>query len=566
MNSTLGNTISNNTFYNLDQSAITYSANSTISQNSITNTCTIGGMNCAAIKNNNALPAGVALTSTITQNTITNVGNGTIGNHGILFSNANTLMLSNNTVRNAGNTISIIDATGVTISNNTLLFARKNSLSVVQNTPGSVTGIVFNGNTLLQRNINSPYIEMRDEVPGTGKASLISANGNNFITLYKPDAPYVRSVKFGGESVDYATKVSLIMFDASSTTFQSFGYKPYTNTGSYATANLLSNPDFEVDVTGWTPSASGGLVPLLSRQVTGSYSGASMIVTPQDVLPDTMRVTNDALISITSGQFYEVSGFLRSTATGNVNIRAFLHQAGNFSNVYSDRIAETYSTSTGRAFSFYISATATAADAELSLETSNQYIPLEIDEVSLRRKTVIIKNTNVNEVLVFSNTGSSPLNQGCPGGVPCAQYVDISNANIGWPASSLSIAGFTTNLALWNNSSNLMSVPVVSMNIDSGSIPSGTLAHILWNISASNTSSIQYTTSTGTFTIPISNTGSLYFEPPAGATTTTRIYTENDIGPRLNQVDVTTTNTPPIVYPVTISGIEDSPQIDGTLS
>ncbi len=173
----------------------------------------------------------------------------------------------------------------------------------------------MNSNTLFQRNNDFPYIEMRDETPGTGTASLITANGNNFVTLYKPDSSYVRSVKFGGKTVEYATKSSLNLFDGANTRFQSFGYKPYTNTGTYATVNLLTNPSFETDVSGWTASASGGLVPILTQKISGSYSGSSMIITPQDVSPDHMRVTNNAILSIANGEVYEVSGYLKSTVT-----------------------------------------------------------------------------------------------------------------------------------------------------------------------------------------------------------------------------------------------------------
>ncbi len=185
----------------------------------------------------------------------------------------------------------------------------------------------MNNNTLFQRNNDHPYIEMRDDTTYTGVSTLITANGNNFVTLYRPDTSYVRSVKFGGETIEYATKSSLNLFDATNTRFQSFGYKPYTNTGTYATANLLVNPSFETDVTGWTPSAAIGLSPVPSHNVSGSYSGSSMIITPQDVSPDHIRVTNDAILSITVGQVYEVSGFLRSTATGQLNIRGYLHKA-----------------------------------------------------------------------------------------------------------------------------------------------------------------------------------------------------------------------------------------------
>ena len=167
----------------------------------------------------------------------------------------------------------------------------------------------------------------------------------------------------------------------------------------------------------------------------------------------------------------------------------------------------------------------------------------------------------MNEVLTFSNTGAATLFQACPGGVPCAQYVDTSNATIGWPSLTLAIPAYSTALALWNNSPNLIMVPSVSMTIDSGSIPSGTMAHVSWSISNSTQSSISYITSTGSFSMPISGTGDIYFKPPAGTTTTTYIYTQNEVGNRINQVDVTTTNTPPIVFPVTITGNEDDPLI-----
>lgn len=66
--------------------------------------------------------------------------------------------------------------------------------------------------------------------------------------------------------------------------------------------------------------------------------------------------------------------------------------------------------------------------------------------------------------------------------------------------------------------------------IDSGSIPSGTDAHVSWIITGSTDSRIQYTTqNSGTIMNSITNIGDIYFEPPAGATTTTYIYTENDI-------------------------------------
>ena len=54
------------------------------------------------------------------------------------------------------------------------------------------------------------------------------------------------------------------------------------------------------------------------------------------------------------------------------------------SNLYSDRTIETFATLTGGIFQFYLSANTTAADGVLTFETSNQSIPLEIDEISIR--------------------------------------------------------------------------------------------------------------------------------------------------------------------------------------
>ena len=83
-------------------------------------------------------------------------------------------------------------------------------------------------------------------------------------------------------------------------------------------------------------------------------------------------------------------------------------------NIYSDRIAETYASSTGGIFSFYITAKTTAGDANLSFETSNQNVNYEFDSLSIRRMNAVIKNTNIQEILAFSNTGSSSYDQACP--------------------------------------------------------------------------------------------------------------------------------------------------------
>lgn len=74
------------------------------------------------------------------------------------------------------------------------------------------------------------------------------------------------------------------------------------------------------------------------------------------------------------------------------------------STVYSDRIAETYASATGGAFSFYLTTNTGASDAQLSLETSNQDVAYEIDAISVRRMNSVTKNSSTTEVLIFSNT------------------------------------------------------------------------------------------------------------------------------------------------------------------
>ena len=77
------------------------------------------------------------------------------------------MILTNNTVNNAENAIEVRNASGITLTSNTLLLSRKNSVSVSQDISGATDTVTMNGNTLLQRNVDYPYIEMRDETPGS---------------------------------------------------------------------------------------------------------------------------------------------------------------------------------------------------------------------------------------------------------------------------------------------------------------------------------------------------------------------------------------------------------------
>lgn len=333
---------------------------------------------------------------------------------------------------------------------------------------------------------------MRDEVDGSNMANnFVSANGNYFYPNYKPNTSYVRAVNFGGLTTEYQ-KSNITDFDAGISKFEYFAYKPYTNTGSFATANLLSNPTFDTDASGWTVSADLGLAPTLSHNITGTQTGGSATITPAGGSADRIWMTNDATLSITSGQTYLVTGYAKSD-TGTVNLRAFLHSSADKNILYSDRISETYASSTGRTFSFYVTTTATAADAQFTLETSNQSVAYEIDSISVRRMNAVVKNNTANEVLIFSNTGNTSYSQACPGGVPCFAYVDGTNALISWP---ISVPAYSTSFVLWNGSPNILNTPTCTLNLSAGSLPTGQPVTATWTLSNSDAQTLHYATYT----------------------------------------------------------------------
>jgi Bacterial Ig domain len=257
-----------------------------------------------------------------------------------------------------------------------------------------------------------------------------------------------------------------------------------------------------------------------------------------------------------------VTGFAKA-ATGTINLRSFLHESGNMTNVYSDRIAETPINATGGIFSFYLTTKTTASDANITFETSNQSINYELDSLSIRRMNAVVKNTNANEVLIFSNTGSSSYSQACPGGVPCFAYIDGMNSSIGWP---INIPAYTTNFVLWNNSPNILNTPSCNINISAGSVPTGQPVDINWMTTNANSQILNYETYTGMVTQAVSNSGMITFIPAFDGVTTISIDTINDVWPKQCSIQVTTTNTSPSIFPGTTTGSEDSPQIDGTLS
>jgi Bacterial Ig domain len=211
----------------------------------------------------------------------------------------------------------------------------------------------------------------------------------------------------------------------------------------------------------------------------------------------------------------------------------------------------------------YLTTTATAADANLTLETSNPNIDYEIDSISIRRMNAVTKNTTANEVLIFSNSGAALYNQPCPGGVPCFAYVDGLNATIWWP---IAVDPYRTSFVLWNGSPNILNAPVCSLNISAGSVPTGLPVDVDWTVTNSLSQILNYETYTGVINTPVASTGMVTFIPPYDNITTISLDAINDVGPRQCSIQVTTTNTAPYINSTTTTGSEDVAQINGTLS
>lgn len=555
--------VSYNTFLNIGENAILFGNDTDVLRNSISTVCTTGSTECAAIRSSPQVSG--ATTTTITENSIEDIGTGddALANAGILASSVSGVDIQRNGIQNAQYAVRIIDAANTNIAQNTLLFSRINALSVLQNNSGVVMGNSFTGNTFLQRSPDYPYIEIRDEVPGTGYVgSFITFDSNNILPNYKPNTSYVRTVKFWGETMEYS-KTELNSLDANITKFEYFGYKPYVNTWSYATANLITNGDFATDASNWTPSALSGVAPSISYNAVGSHLGWSATFTPNGGITDRFWMTNDSILSITSGQVFHVTGYAKRQNAWTMNLRAFLHSSSDKTVVYSDRIAETFATGTGGFFSFYITASTTAADAQLTFETSNDYNNLEIDEVGIYRLAAHVKNTNTYEVLAYANPTGFDANQGCPGWAQCFAYVDRINATSNWP---ITIPAYTTAFVLWNASPNIINTPTCTINLSSGSLPTWQPLDISWVATGSFTHTLNYETYTGSITETVGATGARTFIPPYDMVSTISMDLINDVGPNTCSVQVTTTNTAPNIYPTSITGAEDAPQIDGTLS
>ncbi len=557
--------VNNNTFSYLQKWAIVFGQATVVSQNIISNVCQWTGTGCSAIRNEEFSPANTSyLSARVSENIIQNVGSGiTNGNYGISARSIRDLEIANNTVNNAEESLHLEDTNSFNIHNNTLVMPRARVVQVIQNTPGTVGTNTFQSNTILGKNPDYPYIEMRDETVGGTMGSFLSFSSTDFFPLFKPNTSYIREVKYGWETREYG-KAEFSTLDPTATQFSYFGYKPYSTTGNLVWGNQVWNGNFLTNTGGWTVWAESGPTPNLLYNPWGSYSGWSATVSPAWGSPDRIWITNNTTIPLTVWRNYQITGYVKS-ASGNINLRAFLHSASDKNIVYSDRIAETYASASGRTFSFYLQAMTWASDANITIETSNPDVAYEIDEVSVQRVNPLLRNNTANEIHIMPNTTASSLSQPCPGWV-CSEYVDELNIPISW---NIAIPAYRTKIAFWNNdTANMLTPPTCTVLPDNGSLPAWQPVNVTWTATDSLSQILHYTTYTGSVTLPVASTWVVTFIPSNSgwAIVTISLDTQNDIWPKTCSANVTTNNTPPQIFTSIFAGTEDDAQISGTLS
>lgn len=488
------------------------------------------------------------------------------GNAAIRIEGAVGISVSGNFITNSETALSLVNAAQTTISQNSLFYPRARTVSVVQTVDLASSGNVLSQNTISQRNPDYSYIEMRDQVEGGAHAPQLTASNNYFYPLYKPNTSYIRDVKYGQDTVEY-TKKQIDLFDATNTKFEFFGYRPYTSTGVDG-ANLLNNSDLTVNTIGWVENALSGAAPSVVHNPSGTYNGGSLELTPAGGAADRITLTNSAILTITTGEVYHITGYIRSMS-GNLNLKAYLHQSGNISTLYSDRVAETYASQSGRVFDMYITAQTDAVDAEFTLETDNNTVGYEIDEVTLTQVTGLTKNTTANEVIMLVNTGAAAQNMSCPfSPAVCSNYYDKTNTSMGG-SRTISVPAHSAELIMRGDAGyiNILNVPSCQYtNSPLTSSPNNVPYTIDWSATGSLSTVFDYATqASGSVSEIVSWTGSRTFIPPSGATTPLTLTAENDIGICMVSLNVTTNNTPPNLIDGTTTGTEDT-VINGSLS
>lgn len=84
-----------------------------------------------------------------------------------MLDGVNNVTATRNSVQNATYGLRIVNGSYNALTENTLLFSRVNTLSVEKNGTGTTELNTFNNNTILQKNPDYPYVEIRDETPGS---------------------------------------------------------------------------------------------------------------------------------------------------------------------------------------------------------------------------------------------------------------------------------------------------------------------------------------------------------------------------------------------------------------
>jgi parallel beta-helix repeat protein len=300
--------IQGNTFSGISGSAIRFGQNTTITENTLTNTCT-NSVDCGAIRNavqdiysGSYIYDTLDLLSTISSNIISNVGSGIVDSgyqDGIYLDNlSRSVTVSGNTISAAQTAITIKNGRYHTVSGNTIFNPRARAIHMLENTE-TYTGVVqsntVNNNTILTYNPNYSMIRIDDQIDAIGVLATLS--GNKYINVYKGKLPIIEILRTGGISESYdKTRVSIP--DAGATNFTYFGYKAYTNTGSLG-ANLITNSTFSANIAGW------------STDVLSLTQGAGVMDIAQGIDPVGRLWSNS--FSLTAGTTYEITGNITNT-------------------------------------------------------------------------------------------------------------------------------------------------------------------------------------------------------------------------------------------------------------
>ncbi|MBP9779339.1 tandem-95 repeat protein [Candidatus Gracilibacteria bacterium] len=545
--------IQGNSFSNIQGNAITFTSNTLISQNTFSNICSLG-VECSALSND----SNIAESVNISQNAILGVGTGVVfpsTQAGIFLTDtASGVTIEGNTLSDAQVAVRILGARGTTASGNTLFNPRAEAIIVQDTLADQARNNQFMNNTILSYNPDYSMIKVEDL---DSNLSIASFSNNSYINIYKGKLPIIDSISQGGNSYSY-DKDTLTDIDPTASNFTHFGYKNYTNTGSYPGFNLISNSQFGTDISLWT-----------SDRVNLTYDSTGQTLHGSQ-LSSTGMVSSNAF-SIVSGGVYEVSGLVRNTiGTGGIHAKFMIRQDDPGALLYVDREIDVISTASGKTFRTYVTAQATASDAKLDIEVSNPLTSIELDNIVVRRVTGLTYNPRTYEARLLVNTGSSSSDFACPGSGGCPlQYRDLNDNAVTFP---MTIGAHDSRIILWRdpNSSftptNIQYRPTGSIVPSAGSIPNNDPIDLTWTSNNATSIVLNGVTLTGAFSYSVDPAGTVSVNPPGDAITTYRLNLENDIGVSEYTADVVTSNTPPVADPAFVTGLEDALSITGVVT